>query len=121
MSESEMLSMRDLMDNQLETADGRMIGRVADVEAEWRDGGELVLANLVTGPQALAGRVAHWLEVVMRFVFRGRFERTIPTSEIEGIGPTIKLRGRAEEYLVGQSDRWIARHILRYIPWSGYW
>ena len=40
------LSVADIMDNQLETCDQHKIGRVADIEAEWRDDGKLVLTNL---------------------------------------------------------------------------
>src|SRR5205814_3679180 len=52
----EPLSIADIIDNQLETSDNCEIGRVADIEAEWRDDGKLELINIITGPQALAGR-----------------------------------------------------------------
>lgn len=114
-----LLVMRDLLDAQLETADGVRIGRVADIEAEWRDDGTLMLTHILAGPQALAGRVASRLVPVARFIFRDRFERRIPMNEIVETGPTVRLRGNAVDYTVGQSDRWIAQHILRFIPGSG--
>lgn len=110
--------MGDLMDSQLETSDGVMIGRVADIEAEWCDDGRLVMTNIVTGPQALLCRINPRLRSLARFIFRNRFEHKIPMSEIEKVGATIRLRGKAEDYAVGQSDRWIAAHILRWIPGS---
>ncbi|HEX8036304.1 MAG TPA: hypothetical protein VF510_20770 [Ktedonobacterales bacterium] len=112
-------AMRDLLDAQLQTADGVRIGRIADVEAEWRDDGALMLMYLLTGPQALAGRVASRLVPLARFIFRDRFERRIPMSEVVEIGLTVRLRGNATEYPVGQSDRWLANHIVRFIPGSG--
>ena len=114
-SEDQLLAMRDIMDSQLETSDKHDIGRVADIEAEWRDDGKLVLTNIVTGPQALTGRVASRLRPIARFLLRDRFEHRIPLSEVENFGPTLRLRGKAKDYAVGQSDRWIADHILRWI------
>src|SRR5947208_16467383 len=95
------LSIADIMDNQLETCDGHKIGRVADIEAEWRDDDKLVLTNLVTGPQALAGRVASHLRPVFRFLLRDRFERRIALKEVEDLGPTLRLRGNATDYPLG--------------------
>lgn len=114
-----LLAMRDLLDAQLQTADGVRIGRIADIEAEWRDDGTLVLMDILTGPQALAGRVASRIVPLARFVFRDRFERRIPMSEVVETGPTVRLRGNASDYPVGQSDRWLANHIVRFIPGSG--
>ena len=111
--------MRDVMDYQLETSDNVRIGRVADVRAEWRDDGELYLTHLATGPQALAGRVSERLRPLARAIFHDRFEHAIPLSEVTEFGPTLRLTGKATDYATGQSDRWIASHILRWIPGSG--
>jgi hypothetical protein len=113
-------SIRDIIDSQLETHDHIRIGRVADIEAAWLEDGTLVLTALVTGPQALAGRVGTSLRPLARFIFRDHFEHQIPLSDIENFGPTLHLRRNATEYRIGQSDRWIANHILRWIPGSGY-
>src|SRR5919199_1475335 len=106
-----LLAMGDIMDMQLETCDGRHVGRVADVEAELRDDGTLVLTHLVVGPEALSGRVASRLRPLVHLLLRGRFDHRIAVAEIEDVGPTVRLRGAAEEYAVGRSDRWIAEHI----------
>lgn len=111
--------MRDVMDYQLQSSDNVRIGRVADVYAEWRADGQLYLTHLVTGPQALAGRVNEHLRPVARLLFRDFFEHAIPLSEVENIGPTIRLKRKAIEYPTGQSDRWLGSHILRWIPGSG--
>jgi hypothetical protein len=111
--------MRDVMDYQLLSSDDIRIGRVADVRAEWCDDGELYLTHLVTGPQALAGRVNEHLRPLARLIFRDRFEHAIPLDDVVAFGPSIRLKRKAVEYGTGQSDRWIARHILRWIPGSG--
>ena len=117
--EEQLLVMRDIMDSQLEAADKRHIGRVADIEAEWHDDGKLVLTNIVTGPEALTGRVASRLRPIARFLLRGHFEHRIPLSDVKDFGPTLHLRKKAQDYSVGQSDQWIADHILRWIPGNG--
>lgn len=119
MARDSLLAMRDIMDGQLETRDEREIGRVADVEAEWRDDGSLVLTRLLSGPQALTGRVASRLRPLLRWLLRDRFERQIAIAEVERFGPTLKLRGPAVDYAVGQSERWLTEHILRFIPGNG--
>ena len=114
-----LYAMRDLVDMQLVTADGKRIGRVADVDCEWRTDGRLVLLCLRTGPQALARRFGGRFGRSARFVFRDRFERRIALDAIVEVGLEVRLRGRAEDYAVGQSERWLVAHVLRFIPGSG--
>lgn len=116
--EGDILSIRDILDSQLETQDGIYIGRVSDIEAEWHEGDTLVLTALVVGPQALAGRFSPSFAAFIRFFLRDRFDNRIPLSDIEQFGPTLRLCKPASQYRVGQSDTWIANHILRWIPGS---
>jgi sporulation protein YlmC with PRC-barrel domain len=113
-----LLVMGDIMDMQLETSDGRHIGRVTDIEAALRDDGALVLTHLVVRPEALSGRVASRLRPLAHLLLRDRFDHRIPVTEIEDVGPTVRLRGTAEQYGLDRSDRWLAEHILRFIPGS---
>lgn len=115
-SEQPLLVMRDIVDNQFLTADGIRIGRVADIEAALREDGELVLVNLVAGPEALAGRVAARLRPLFHALLRGRFERRIPVDQVESVGLHVCLRGKATGYELGASDRWIGSHLFRWIP-----
>lgn len=119
-NDDDIFSIRDLIDSQLETSDDVEIGRVADIRAELREDGQLVLTSLVSGPQALAGRVGSPLRALFRFLLRDRFEKEISLGEVKSFGPTLCLRRRAADYEIGQSERWIAEHILRWIPGSGY-
>ena len=93
----ELFSIRDILDSQLLTSDGRRIGRVADIGAELRADGSLRLTHLIGGPQALAGRVNRGLETLFRFFLRDRFEQRIPLIEVKKFGPTLHLRGKAEQ------------------------
>ena len=110
------LAMRDLMDLQLVAADDREIGRVDDLEVAIDEVGIPVLTAVLCGPEALAGRVSPRLVTVIRRLFRGRFDGRIELSEVVDFGLTIRLRRPAADYPVGQSDGWIAEHILRRIP-----
>jgi hypothetical protein len=115
----EIFSIRDILDSQLLSSDRVRIGRVADIQAELLADGSMQLSHLLMGPQALAGRVNSHLRTLFHFFLRDRFEHRIAISEVTRFGPTIYLRGKAEDYAVGQSDRWIAEHILRWIPGNG--
>ena len=119
-TDDQIFSIRDIIDSQLETREKRRIGRVSDIEAIWQEDGTLVLSSLVIGPQALAGRIASPIRSIVRFVLRDRFDHRIPLDDVEDFGPTLRLRGSAADYPVGQSDTWIANHILRWIPGSGH-
>ena len=115
----DIFSVRDILDSQLETSDHVEIGRVADIAVELQDDGTLIITHVITGPQALAGRVSLRLKALFRFVLHDHFEHRIPMSEIKEFGPTLYLRGKADQYTVGQSERWLADHILRWLPGSG--
>ncbi len=114
-----MQVMRDLMDGELLSSDGRSLGRVDDLAAELDDHGTLRLVEILTGPEALAGRVSSRLRPPVRRLLRGRFDTRIPLADVEELGPTIRLRRPADDYRTGRSARWIAEHLLRWIPGSG--
>jgi hypothetical protein len=120
MLQDDSFSIRDIIDSQLETSDNVEIGRVADIEAEYREDGSLAVTALITGPQALTARVSPQLVPLARWLFRDRFEYRIPIRDVEHFGPTLRLHGRAEDYPVGRSEQWIAKYLLRWIPGSGY-
>jgi hypothetical protein len=113
------LLVRDILDGQILSMDRRRIGRVADVEAEIGEDGRLRLTNLVIGPEALAGRISHRLQRLFHRALKGRFEQRVPVSEIEELGPTVRLRKLAERYDLDSGDDWVALHILRFIPGNG--
>jgi hypothetical protein len=113
------LFMRDLVDGQLRTLDGRRIGRAAEVEAEWLPDGRLMLRRMVLGPEAHIGRISYRLAGAARRLLKGRFDHAIDIGEVEEIGPSVLLKRRASEYDVGGTDQWIVDHIFRFIPGSG--
>ena len=110
----------DFLDSQLESADHIEIGRVAGMEAEWREDGKLVLVALLTGPQTLAGRVARPLRTLFRWILHDHFDHAIPMSELAKVELVLYLRGNAVNYPTGNIERWLTDYILRWIPGSGY-
>ena len=111
------LFMRDVVDGQLRSREGRRIGRVADIEAEWTADG-LYLRRLVLGPEAHAARVWARLGGLLHGLLGGRYEHAIDVAEIEEIGPNVMLKQTADAYDVGHADDWIRAHIFRFIPGS---
>ena len=111
--------MRDVVDGQLETIEDRRIGRVADLAAEWREDGSLVVTEIVVGPEALTGRISRRLGVFVRRRTGARFEHRIAMSEVEEVGPTVHLRGHREDYPLHGLDDWLNRHVIRFIPGGG--
>jgi hypothetical protein len=111
-----LLLMRDVMDMQIETADGIDVGRVDDLEAAVGDDGTAQVTAILAGPQALAGRISSRLRPFARRLLRDRFDSRIPIEEIAELGLTIRLRGSAQDYRLGASDRWLADHVIGRIP-----
>ena len=109
------LLLRDIVDGQLRTREGRRIGRVADIEVEWTPSG-VYIRGLVLGPQAHLGRIWSRLGLLGERLFHGRYEHSIDVSAIEEIGPNVMLRETADQYDVGDGDGWITRNIFRFIP-----
>lgn len=111
-----LLVMRDLMDLQIESADGIDLGRVDDLEARVDEDGAVTVTALLAGPQALAGRISSRLRPIVRRVLRDRFDSRIPTDEVAEMALVVRLRGPADQYRVGSSDRWLAEHLWARLP-----
>jgi hypothetical protein len=113
------LVARDLMDAQLVSADRRRIGRVADVVLVPAADGELRVAGLEVGPQAVLGRLSARLRAFAERRLGARFLHRIDVAEIDEVGITVRLARRASEYPAAGGDRWTAGRILRHIPGHG--
>lgn len=111
--------MRDVVDAQLESLDGRRLARVADVEAEWRPDGTLHLVSMTVGPEAQLGALSSRLRRLTHRLLGGRFDHAIPMGDVEEVGPTVQLRHSAERYGLDGADRWLIEHLLRFIPGNG--
>jgi hypothetical protein len=114
------LVVRDVLDGQLLTRDVHRLARVGDVELTLLEDGRTVeLTAVAVGPEALARRVSRRFGSLLGRILRGRFDHSIDVDEIVEIGPWIRLRGESADYSIGSGDRWLADHLLRFIPGSG--
>jgi sporulation protein YlmC with PRC-barrel domain len=111
------LLLRDIVDGQLRGREGRRLGRVVDIEAEWTTRG-LYLRRLVLGPEAHLGRLGARLGAFAHRFLRGRYEHTVDVDEIEEIGPSVLLKQTSDAYETGNADEWIVEHVFRFIPGS---
>jgi hypothetical protein len=114
-----LLTLRDMIDAQLESLDGRRLGRVADLDAEWDDRGELRITALLVGPEAQIGALSSRLRQLLHRLLKGRFDHRIDIAEVEEVGPTVRLRQRSEAYALDGADRWLMDHLLHWIPGNG--
>ncbi len=108
-----LTSMRDLLDNTVMAADGRLLARVGDVRLSWDLDGHLRLDALLFGPQTLAARLWRHLGPPARALVRDRFDCSVPLGEVREIGEEIHLRGPAERYPVGRIERSALARVLR--------
>src|SRR5215210_3856319 len=102
------LLVRDVMDSQLESSDGRRIGRIGDLEAALSEDGRLRVTAILVGPQVLLGRLSNRLRQPADRLLHGRFLQSVAIDEVEETGPTVRLRGPGDGYTTGQGDRWVA-------------
>jgi len=108
-----------LLDDQIVDVDGRRCGRADDVELIGDPGGPLHVAALLAGPGTYAARLPRRLRALARKLFgedvRGTTVRRIPWSEVEDVGATVRLLGRAEDLGLGGPDRTL-QHRFERIP-----
>jgi sporulation protein YlmC with PRC-barrel domain len=112
----------ELLDRQLVDKDGRLAGKVDDLELT--DPGDILeqprVTAILTGPDALAGRLhtrfGRWLQgVVLRLLARQAPSR-VPLGQVEAIGSSIRLRVAAGRLDTGQG--W-TRQLVSWLPGAG--
>ena len=106
-----------LLDEQIVDVDGRRCGRVDDVELIGEPGAPLRLGGLLTGRGAYAARMPRRLRALARTLFghdvRGDTVQHIPWSQVEDVGATVRLLGRAEDLGLGHDDRALEHRFAR--------
>jgi sporulation protein YlmC with PRC-barrel domain len=110
-----------LLDRQLIDRNGRLVGKVDDLELSEGEGGDLLVTSILSGPGVLAERMgAPWGSWVRRvhalLVGGGSDPARIPFGRVSAIGSHITLAAEQEELATYTSDRWVADRIIRRIP-----
>lgn len=97
-----------VLDDQLVDVDGRRCGRVDDLEFDGGIGDPPRLHAILSGSGTWHRRMPRRLRSLGARVFGtgvvGRDVIRVPWNQVEGIGSTIKLRGKASELGLAQGD-----------------
>jgi len=112
----------ELMDRQILDHDGRMVGKVDDVELEERDDGRLYVTALLSGPGALGPRFGGALGTIVTSTWSRLSGRTEPArvewSAVASVETVIRLAvGRTTVALDG-FETWMRDRVIAAIPGS---
>lgn len=115
-----------LLDRQLVDRNGRLCGKVDDLELSEPDAdGNIHVAAILCGPGALALRFGHnrlggWLRRMLEVCFDGEGNTgRIPFQRVADIGSHIGLSIDREDSPSFAVERWTRDHIVNHIPGSG--
>jgi hypothetical protein len=117
-----------LLDRQLIDRDGRMAGKVDDLELTRRDDGTLVVTAILTGPGALGPRlpgvlgrltVAAWRR--LHPDARGDADPgRVPFEQVTAIDSAIRLAASRRDVPPYALERWAREHIVEKLPGAGH-
>lgn len=116
----------ELLDRQLIDRDGRLCGKVDDLELSEPDGqGHIYVAALLSGPGALLSRMGYtrlggWLRRFAAFAAPGEPEDLvrIPAARVSRIGNHITLALDRDELASFAGERWVRDNVIDRIPGS---
>jgi sporulation protein YlmC with PRC-barrel domain len=110
-----------LLDRQLVDRDGRMAGKVDDLELELHDDGPPVVTAILAGPGALArrigGRFGAWIASVhARLHPEEGGPARISFGAVARIDDHVTLTVSREDVDTYRAERWVAEHVIERIP-----
>ncbi|MGC4808836.1 hypothetical protein [Micromonospora sp. DT233] len=113
---------RQLLDRQIVDRDGRLVGRVDDVEFGLDADGVPYLTALLSGEGALGPRIGGRSGRLLVAV-AGLFvadppvpPRRIPYPLVERVDSAVRLRARLDELPASEMERWVRHHLIDRIP-----
>ena len=115
-----------LLDRQLLDRNGRLCGKVDDLELTEPDrSGNVYVSAIVCGPGALLSRMGRrrlggWLRrtVAREFPSTRDDPVRIPFSVVSDIGSHVTLAMDSEEVATFAAERWTRDHVIGHIPGS---
>ena len=115
-----------LLDRQLIDKDGRLAGKVDDLELELPEGGgPPVVTAILSGPGALSrrlgGRLGAWLEALANRVREGddRHPARVPFGLVKRIGGAVDLSVAKAELETNRLEAWTRDHLIGRLPGAG--
>ena len=113
-----------LLDRQLIDSDGRLAGKVDDLELEVPEGGgPPVVTAILAGPGALSrrigGRVGAWLEAVANRLRGDRRPARVPFGVVKRIESAVDLSVAKAELETDRLEAWTRDHLIGHLPGAG--
>ena len=115
-----------LLDRQLVDKDGRLAGKVDDLELELPEGGgPPVVTAILAGPGALSrrvgGRLGAWLEAVANRLRDGDRRRParISFGVVKRVGSAIELSVPRADLETNRLEAWTRDHLIGHLPGAG--
>ena len=115
-----------LLDRQLIDKDGRLAGKVDDLELTIPDGGgPPVVTAILAGPGALSrrlgGRFGAWLEAVANRLRDGddREPARVAFGVVKRVGSAVELSVAKAELDTNRLEAWTREHIIGHLPGAG--
>jgi sporulation protein YlmC with PRC-barrel domain len=110
-----------LLDRQLIDSDGRLAGKVEDLELEVPEGGgPPVVTAILAGPGALSrrigGRPGAWLEAVANRLRGDRRPARVPFGVVKRIESAIDLSVAKTELETNRLEAWTRDHLIGHLP-----
>jgi len=121
----ELDAHHQLLDRQILDNDGRMVGKVDDLELEEREDGRLVVTALLTGPGALGPRLTGaWGSITVRTWSRlsGRAPddcTRIGYSAVSSINTAVHLGVSRSSVAVDGFETWVRTRLIAALPGAG--
>ena len=113
-----------LLDRQLIDSDGRLAGKVDDLELEVPEGGgPPVVTAILSGPGALSrrigGRAGAWLEAVANRLRGDRRPARVPFGVVKRIESAVDLSVAKAELETNRLEVWTRDHLIGHLPGAG--
>ena len=116
----------NLLDRQIVDRDGRMAGKVDDLELETRDDGNLVVTALLSGPGALGPRLPGVLGRAVIAAWQRLSQHPDPAparidyAAVKNITSSVELSLPRSDLPNQDLERWALRRIIAKLPGSGH-
>lgn len=109
-----------VLDRQIVDSDGENVGKVDDVEFEWREGAAPTMTALVSDTAALGPRIAgrlgrSWETLMGRLRPPDEEPTRIRLEDVEGFSPSTVLSVPAPPGM-RPLETWVAEHVIGRIP-----
>ena len=121
MSEEMLDAGLALLDRQVVDIDGKLVGKVDDLELAIRRGGEIEVEAILMGPQALGprlgGRVGGWIRRLGATLADAEEPIRVPMKHVKELGVRITLSIKVTDIeRLLDVEQWLRDHVIRKIP-----